>query len=70
MEFTYSDETDQAYIDFVGPPRNTRVKNTIVFEGLKDDLHIDLDGKGRILGLEFPYNARSMLPPELFGEKY
>jgi len=36
-----------------------------MFEGLKEDIHIDLDHKGRILGIEFPYRASRLLPPEL-----
>jgi uncharacterized protein YuzE len=30
------------------------------------DIIIDLDAQGRVLGFEFPYDARSMLPDELF----
>jgi uncharacterized protein YuzE len=64
MRLEYSSETDQAYLylqDAIGPSES---RKQFVVEAL-DDVTFDLDSKGRIIGIEFPYNARARLPDEL-----
>ncbi len=67
MRLEYSAETDQAYLYLRDPPCPGESKKPFVVEGL-DDVTFDLDSKGRIIGIEFPYNARARLPEELVDD--
>lgn len=64
MWLEYSPETDQAYLYLKDTTRRGESRKTVVVEAL-DDVTFDLDSKGRIIGIEFPYNARARLPQEL-----
>jgi uncharacterized protein YuzE len=67
MRLEYSAETDQAYLYLGDPQRPADSRKQVIVEAL-DDLTFDLDSKGRIIGIEFPYNARARLPEELVNQ--
>jgi uncharacterized protein YuzE len=64
MRLEYSAETDQAYLHLKERLRPGEARKQFVVDEL-DDVTFDLDSKGRIIGIEFPYNARARLPEEL-----
>lgn len=68
MRLEYSAESDQAYLYLTETVRRGGSRKTIVVEAL-DDVTFDLDSKGRIIGIEFPYNARARLPEELVDQR-
>jgi uncharacterized protein YuzE len=67
MRLEYSAETDQAYLYLKNTVRPGESRRQFVVDGL-DDVTFDLDSKGRIIGIEFPYNARARLPEELVNQ--
>ena len=49
MKFEYDEEIDAAYIYLEHPLKDGQVKNTI---GLNENIILDFDDKGKLLGLE------------------
>ncbi len=49
MKFEYDKEVDAAYIYLEYPIKDGQVKNTI---GLNDNIILDFDNKGKLLGVE------------------
>jgi uncharacterized protein YuzE len=70
VRLEYSAETDAAYIYFVDRPirRGEATEQVVIDNEQLGDVIFDLDANGRLLGLELPYNARSLLPDELFAD--
>ena len=67
MRLRYHPDTDQAYIYLKETSGGEAVTQVVCDDDdLPGDIIIDLDRDGRVLGFEFPYSARSMLPDELF----
>ena len=67
MDFSYDPEADAAYIQLV-PISRGGVKETVCvadeYPELVGDVNLDLDGEGRLLGVEI-LGALRFLPPEL-----
>ena len=57
MKFEYDKEADAAYIYLVYPIKEGQAKNTVE---LKDNIMLDFDGKGKLLGVEI-LNASKVL---------
>jgi uncharacterized protein YuzE len=55
---TYDPEVDAAYVYLAGPIRAGGVTRTVV---ATDDINLDFDGEGRLLGIEIL--GRSLLHP-------
>ncbi|MBS3131384.1 DUF2283 domain-containing protein [Candidatus Woesearchaeota archaeon] len=49
MEFEYDKDVDAAYIYFERPIKDKQVKNTIE---LNENIILDFDGNGKLLGVE------------------
>ena len=67
MRIEFSREADQAYLYLKREIADGEAVTQVVVDDddLKGELVIDLDADGRVIGLEFPQGARSMLPGEL-----
>jgi uncharacterized protein YuzE len=66
MKAVYFPDTDQAviYLTEIGAGE---VEETIELEdsALRGALYVDIDAKGRVLAIDFPYYASKMLPKSL-----
>jgi uncharacterized protein YuzE len=65
LEYIGDEDAAYIYLKEIGDGESAR---TVLVEDryLAGDIIIDLDRDGRVLGFEFPSQARSMLPDELF----
>ena len=67
MRLEYIGDEDAAYIHLKEVGDGESVRAVLVEDRhLAGNIIIDLDRDGRVLGFEFPSQARSMLPDELF----
>ena len=67
MRFIHGPVSDSAFIALkeITPGESVR-QVRLRDESLPGDTVVDLDRQDHVIGLEFPLNARAMLPPELF----
>jgi hypothetical protein len=67
MRFIWGPVSDSAFIALkeIGPGESIR-QVRLRDESLHGHIVVHLDREDHAIGLEFPLNARAMLPPELF----
>lgn len=69
MKFEYDSEADAAYILLVGREETSEKQiSGISIDGMDGEIEIDLNGEGRVIGIEF-VGASYILPVEMVGKK-
>ena len=64
MRMTYDKEADAAYVYIKDPIADGEAKRTV---SVSDDVHLDFDGEGHLLGIEI-LNARGVLTEDALKE--
>ncbi|MDK8451428.1 DUF2283 domain-containing protein [Corynebacterium mastitidis] len=69
MKFEYDSEADAAYIWLAGYEEISEKQiSGISIDGMDGEIEIDLNGEGRVIGIEF-VGASYILPVEMIGKK-
>lgn len=69
MKFEYDSEADAAYIWLAGCEETSEKQiSGISIDGMDGEIEIDLNGEGRVIGIEF-VGASYILPVEMIGKK-